>query len=331
VDVEDVMDEFAFGEAAPHAIRDFLAFAQRRWSSAPRYVLLAGKGSFDYRDNLGLGGNLVPPLMLATPDGLFASDAALGDLNSDGLAEIAVGRVPVLTAAELQAYADKLAAYEADDSPEPRTSLLLADDRDGETDFTAASAVLAGQLPPGYALAQLELDSTPIDMARTALVDHLAAGVDIVNYSGHGALDRLAAEGLLRSSDVAGLDNVQTPVLTALTCIINRFEVPGFSALGEDLVKKAGGGFSAVWAPTGLSDNAEAQRLGRFVYRAIGDEAPVVGRLGDAIRSGIERYRGDEGVAWLPSVYVLLGDPALSLKPGRLESSGGGDPTSPTE
>jgi len=331
VDVEDVMDEFAFGEATPHAIRDFLAFAQRRWSSAPRYVLLAGKGSFDYRDNLALGGNLVPPLLLATPDGLFASDAALGDLNGDGLAEVAVGRVPVLTAAELQAYTDKLAAYEADDSPEPRTSLLLADDRDGETDFAAASAVLAGQLPPGYALAQLELDSTPIDMARPALVDHLAAGVDIVNYSGHGALDRLAAEGLLRSSDVAGLDNVKTPVLTALTCIINRFEVPGFSALGEDLVKKAGGGFSAVWAPTGLSDNAEAQRLGRFVYRAIGDEAPVAGRLGDAIRSGIERYRADEGFAWLPSVYVLLGDPALSLKPGRVESSGGGDPTSPTE
>ncbi len=328
VDMEDVMDEFGFGEATPHAIRSFLEWTQRRWSPAPRYVLLAGKGSFDYRDNQGLGGNLVPPLMVATPQGLFAGDAAFGDLDQDGVAEIALGRVPALTAAELDAYVDKLALHEADTASQARVALLLADDKDGDTDFVAANEVLAGHLPQGYAAARLDLAATPIDVARVALVDHLASGVDLVNYSGHGALDRLAAEGLLQASDVPGLDNVKTPLLTALTCIINRFEVPGFTALGEDLVKKAGGGFAAVWAPTGLSDNGEAQRLGRFVYGEIAAGTVDGGRLGDAIRAGARRYRADEGLDWLPPVYVLLGDPALTLKPGRADA--GGDPSPPS-
>ena len=90
VDVADVMDEFNYGISSPHAIRAFLDHARRYWSPSPRFVLLAGQGNLDYKDNLGLGGNLVPPLMVGTPSGLFASDNRLADLvGDDGVPEIA--------------------------------------------------------------------------------------------------------------------------------------------------------------------------------------------------------------------------------------------------
>src|SRR6185295_13489310 len=123
---------------------------------------------------------------------------------------------------------------------------------------------------------------------RETLFARLASGADLVNYTGHGALDRLSAEGLLTSDDVASLDNVQTPVLTALSCTINRFEVPGFAPLGEQLVKKAGSGFVATWAPTGLSEHAEATTLGRAFYRDVAVHPNA--RLGETVNRAFRIY-----------------------------------------
>ena len=63
-----------------------------------------------------------------------------------------------------------------------------------------------------------------------------------MNYVGHGGLDRLASEGLLVTADADALTNGERlPVVTALTCTINRFEVPGFVPLGAALVGTARG------------------------------------------------------------------------------------------
>jgi hypothetical protein len=53
IDIEDLYDEFSFGNKSPRAIKDFLASAKARWSRAPRFVLLVGDASFDPRNYLG--------------------------------------------------------------------------------------------------------------------------------------------------------------------------------------------------------------------------------------------------------------------------------------
>ena len=108
--LEDVMDEFNHGISNPHAIREFLKHAHQYWAKAPRFVVLAGAGHLDYKNALGLGGNLVPPLLASTADGLYASDNRFADLNEDGWPELAIGRIPVVTASVLEAYVAKLAA-----------------------------------------------------------------------------------------------------------------------------------------------------------------------------------------------------------------------------
>jgi len=324
VDLDAIYDEFAFGVPNPHAIHDFLAYAWQSWNLPPRYVVLAGAGTYDYRNLLGFGDNLVPPLMVRTPNGLFPSDNLMGDVDGDGLPEIAVGRIPVLSAAEMDGYTSKIAAYEAGGPAAWNSNaLFLADATDRGADFAAESAGLATQLPSGTVVALTDLTSTPLAAARSQLLGGFGSGLAFIDYLGHGALDRLSAGGLLTTSDVPGLTNGERlPVITAMTCTINRFEVPGFPSLGELLVKSGTGAAAAVWAPSGLSTHGDARLLAERFYHATDD------RLGDRVRHAIAEYRTLGGDPDLPRIYDLLGDPGLRLKvpvPPALTPAGTGE------
>ena len=74
-------------------------------------------------------------------------------------------------------------------------------------------------------------------------------------------MSRFATSGLLTTSDTSLLSNAVTPVVTALTCTVNRHEYPGLPSLGEELVMNADGGAIAVWAPSGLSYNTPATAM----------------------------------------------------------------------
>ncbi len=71
VKLKDVMNEFNFGISSPEVIKSFLSYAYSNWTKKPRYVLLAGDGSIDYKDNMGYGSNLVPAKIVSTPYGPF--------------------------------------------------------------------------------------------------------------------------------------------------------------------------------------------------------------------------------------------------------------------
>lgn len=328
VDVEDVYDEFNSGLASPKAIRDFLASARQTWSPAPRFVVLAGAGTYDYRDNLGFGGNLLPPLLVSTANGLFASDNRFGDVTgADGVPEMAIGRLPVRTAAELSAYVQKIAAYEAAAPAEwSGRALLVTDNAEGGVDFQAEGAGLATALPGSYTVESLDFAGGSAAAVRSELVSRLTDGVGLLGYVGHGALDRLAAEGLLQAGDVAGLANgSRLPVVTALTCIINRFELPYFPPLGADLVRQEGGGAAAVWAPSGLSFSHESRALGERFYRELA--RPGGERVGEAVRRSLAAYAEAGGLPGVTDLYNLLGDPALQVKgPAPVAEPGGGTP-----
>lgn len=307
--LDQIADEFGGGILTPHAIRSFLAWGWENWSVKPRYVVLAGEGTLDYRDLQGYGGNLVPPLMVRAEGGLFPSDNRLGDVDGDGLPEMAVGRIPVLTAAELDAYIDKIAAYEsAPPAAWTRNALFLADAMDRGADFAAESERIASQLPAGYDVDRIYLSSTPLADARGRLLGALNRGAALINYVGHGGLDRLAGGGLLTSADVPALGNAsRLPVVTAMTCTINRFAVPGVPALGELLAKAPSGGAAAVWGPSGLSSSGQARLLAERFHRS--EDA----RLGDRILRAVREFRELGGDAALPVLYDLMGDPALRM------------------
>ena len=306
---EDVYDTFSDGMPNPHAVTGYLRSLATPPSHAPRWVLLAGAGTWDYKDVLGYGPNLVPPLMVRTSRAIVPSDNVLGDLDGDGVPEIAIGRVPARTEEALDAYVDKVMAYE--DRIWTAAPLLLADVPQPGLDFSAQSDSVAEAIPADRPPLRTYLDQTTLADARAALSNSWRTVPSLVHYLGHGGFDRLGAEGLLTSADVPGLPAGATPVVAAPTCFINDFAIAGYSPLGIRLVGQPGGGAVAVWAASGLADGAQAPLFGRaFVSRlfAAPDE-----RLGDAILDALRSCGSAAGAHEAALVYTLLGDPSLRV------------------
>lgn len=312
VDLDDIYDEFADGFPTPHAIRAFLAHATAQWSPVPRFVVLAGNGDFDYRGLLGYGGNLLPPLMVATADGLFASDARLADVaGDDGIPDLAIGRLPVRNAAELAAVVAKIAAFEAAGVSSGGRALLVADDAEAGFDFAADLDTFQGWLPIGFVPERIALTPGELAGARAALFAGLEAGADLLLFSGHAGLDRLTAEGLLTSADLSTLPtSALSPLVVAVTCVMNRFELPMLAPLGAGLVTAPGAGAVGVWSATGLSTHPAAPRLVRYFLDEMGRNPGA--RVGEPMLAAQARFAQTEGVELL-SVYNLLGDPATRL------------------
>jgi hypothetical protein len=315
VAIEDIYDEFNHGIKEPEAIRRFLSYAYRYWrGNIPHYVALAGEGTYDYKNILGYGDNLIPPMMVQTPNGLFASDTGFGDVAAnDGVPEIAVGRLPVLTSAELQSYVDKLSDYEAAGGDWTGRALMLADDPDEGGDFPNDSDRLANLLP-GYAVNKVYLPGyATIDKAKEKLIECINSGVMLVNFIGHAGLNQLTGEGLFKSADLSSLHNgAKLPLFTAVTCVAGRFAVPGYDSLGEILLLKSGGGAAAVWAPSGASFNNPAKHLAENLYKVLFQQREKV--LGKALLQAMRNYAATGDEPFILGIYNLLGDPALEIK-----------------
>lgn len=314
VALPDIYDDFSCGVPDPAAISAFIAYARSNWIMGPRYVLLAGDGTYDYQNYLGCGDNIVPALLVSTPQGVFASDSVHGDLNGDGVPEVAIGRLPVMNAAELQAQVQKIIAYESVAGGDWQKQVILSADKPVEYgDFVAASEKLAGILPAGNSANRVYLPAyASLADARTALAGYVNSGALLMNYYGHAGMDRLSQQGLLTTADVAGLTNGnKLPILTAMSCVIGRFEVPGYDCLAESLVLRQGGGAVAVWAPSGLSRDEDAHVLAELFYGDVaGNRTPV---LGDAIMRSLAGYRAQFRTRYMLGIYNLTGDPALLI------------------
>ncbi|VAX07157.1 hypothetical protein MNBD_GAMMA26-1433 [hydrothermal vent metagenome] len=317
VDIEDIYDEFSFGLKNPVAIEAFLRYAYARYRPGPRYVVLAGEGSYDYKDHMGFGDGIIPALLTATPDGLFPSDNLYADVvGDDSVPEIAIGRLPVINAEELTAYLVKLQAYEAASGGLWESqAILAADAADKGGNFSSVNQMIGELFPPEYLIDRLDLDTMPLADARQQLLDGLNEGRAFVNFTGHGSIVGLGNNGLFTSSDVATLDNAERlPVLTALTCLAGHFGYPGFDSIAENLVIKPDGGAIAVWSPSGMSMNDRASIMGRGFYSAIFQDQGENLVLGDALLKAKINYAKDGIDPYLLNTFNLIGDPATIMK-----------------
>lgn len=318
VNISDIMDEFNGGLSSPWAIRDFLMHAWYHWSVPPRYCVLAGAGTYDYKNYSGVGGNLIPALMVSTPYGLFGSDNRLADIEGDdGAPEIMIGRIPVLTGTELAAYIDKLKAFENT----PDTSwcgriLMLADRPDpGAGIFPADSDALSLIPTSEYAVEKIYLADLGIAQTRQRILEGIDAGAGLINYFGHGGMDDIGSGGakMLSTDDLNLITNAsRIPMMNLMTCMSGRFETPGKECLAELLVIKPDGGAAAVWSPTGLSENPEARVLGDAFFKNVFEHDERV--VGVAVRNALRSYAEIRGVKFMAEIFNLLGDPAFEMK-----------------
>ena len=313
VELQDIYDAFNNGIANPNAIRDFLSYAYRQWQPRPRYVALVGKGTFDPKDYQGYGTNRFPMLMASTQHGLFASDNRFADLRKDdGIPELAVGRIPALSNADVKNYLAKLQSYEGSGSL--ATTLLVADDGD---DFVADSQEVARVFQKNrFTTTPIYFQTGgPASETRQQIINALNSGVDLFNYVGHGGVTQLADEGLLRNEDVSQLTNgARLPVFLAFTCAVGDGSYPGWDSLAETLLWRQGGGAVAALAASGMSDNSQAHILNLSVVKTLSGPGRSQ-TLGEAVAAALTDFARQGGQRYMRDIYPVLGDPALHMRP----------------
>lgn len=317
VNIEDIMDEFNHGLSSPEAIRDFVGYAYANWANPPQYIVLLGNGTYDYKNALNHGDNLMPVRLIETEHGLFSSDTYYADIDAgDGIPEVAIGRIPVRTAAELDSYLDKLLASEALYGGGTMSKILmLADTPDMPADFPADSDAIADFIPNEYQIEKIYLSDMSLSTARSKIIDAINNGVGMINFVGHSGVSSIGQNGMLRISDTMALSNGPlSPPMTLWTCVIAKFELPGYRGIAEELLMNIDGGASAIFAASGLTESVDSLRMGKIFYEtAFSMDNPTIGNV---IAKTKEKYsEGPSTSSSLITIYNLLGDPAMTIIP----------------
>ncbi len=307
IDVEDIYDEFSFGNKTAQAVKDFLQYAKTSWKTGPRFVLLGADSSFDPKNYLGLGDwDIAPSKLIDTGLMETASDDWLADFNDDGLPELAVGRLPVRSAEEAAAAVAKIISYEGA-SPSEEV-LLVADANDG-FDFEGANKELRALIPTSLRVNEIDRGGLDAETARGRLMEAINRGQKVVNYTGHGSVD-LWRGNLLTSEDASLMENRTRPSLfIMMTCLNGYSNDPALESLAESLMKAEGGAI-AVWSSSGMTDPGEQAAMNRAVYRLIFGESGRTMTIGEMFG----KAKAEVSDADVRRTWILIGDPMMKLR-----------------
>jgi hypothetical protein len=315
VDIEDVYDEFTFGDKLPQAMRDFFSHAKAHWRVAPRYALVVGDASYDAKNYLGYGENdIVPTKLIDTAFMETASDEWLSDFDDDGIGDVMVGRLPARSSGEAAMMIAKLLRYDQSDSTQ--SALLLSDANDGY-DFEQASDALRRVLPSSVQVEMIKRGQADAATAKGQLLKALASGQLIVNYAGHGSLNAWRGN-LLTAAEAQELTNTELPLFVLMTCLNGMMQEPSSDSLGEALLKERGGAV-AVWASSGMTFPHGQAEMNRALYEELFTSGHTggkgaEGRLGEAIQKA-KAATSDQDIR---RTWILLGDPTLRLNHSRM-------------
>ena len=321
VPVDDLYDEFNYGERSPFALRSFLSATVARWRPKPQSVLLVGDASFDPRNYLGLGDfDFVPTRLIETAALKTASDDWFSDFASTGFATLPTGRLPVRTSADAANVVSKIVGYESGASAGPWTSqVLLVGDQNRDYDFTGATNAVAQLLPPSVNITKILADGQDPELVHQQVIAAINSGQVMVNFLGHGSVEQWSLSGFFADPDATALTNGgYLPFVVSMDCLSGFFQDVYTTSLAESLLLAPEGGAVAVWASSGFTTADPQATMDRAL---IGQFAANPGiTVGQAILNA-KAGTVDPDVR---RTWILFGDPAMRLRlPAASNSTAG--------
>jgi hypothetical protein len=311
VDLEAVYEEYSGGVVDPEAIREMVRFARQKWGI--RSVLLVGGDTYDYRNALGLASKSFVPTLYAETDPVIVrfapADALYGDVDGDGVPEVAVGRFPVRTSAELDLVVSKTLGWAG-----AKRVVLAADQSEGVLNFSTLSNGLAALFPKELEVSRAYIDTLGLAGARAALKAQMNQGDAFVGFLGHSSYARWSFAGLFTTADAAALTNSGRPlVVNQFGCWNNYFVEPTFNTLGHALLVSGDRGAAATLGMATLSDIGTEGLLGPILTPRLMEPGKSIGQALVEAKAEVARVapnRLDVQVG-----MTLLGDPELVLNP----------------
>ena len=314
IDINDVYDEFSYGSQSSQAIRSFFNYAYSTWQGKPKYILLMGDATYDPRnfENKAAPLNRIPSKMVDLIYGESGSDEALADFNGDGLAEIPIGRIPVIDNATAGRILNKTMAQETSAQQSFSRGAVFANDAPIGYDFASMNQTLRNDVPgmPATMVARGDATNNEYPTSINTLINALNTGPYIVNYAGHGSAGIWGSSSWFTISSVPSLTNPNQSIYTMLTCLNGYFMRTDFDSLAETLLKSSGGGASLAWASTTETTPDIQLIMGDQFYKQL--NAGSIKRMGDLIKDAKTAIPGGSDVRYS---WALLGDPATQIRP----------------
>ncbi len=345
----DIYNEFSSGAQDLSAVRDYVRMMYKNAGAdsadIPRYLLLLGSASYDYKHRVANNANLVPTFESTNDSNSinsFLSDDFYGFLDdSENIEDASVvnaldigsGRISARNLTVANDVVDKIIHYKSPATLGPwRLSTTFAADNNDGAGFHADDAELVcAQLVQStknlYNEQKVYLDVIPFvntpagdrcPNANTSLNDQIYKGAFMINYNGHGRNDLLAHERILTQDDYSQWANIdKLPFMITATCDFGQFDHPEFISAAEQLLFDTKGGVIAMITTTQAVFSSYNKDMNReYVEAQFTRNAN--GRwntFGDAVRTGKNlTYINLQPESVLANFrkWTLLGDPALT-------------------
>ena len=331
VDVEQIYAQFGRHTAEAEPIHEYIQYAVANMGT--KMVVLIGGDSYDYHGYQGQSVSYVPTLYRVIDGSNLVithapTDAAYGDIDEDGIPDIAVGRFPVRTVAELDDIVVKIQQFEQRDYA--GSAVFAADkiDNGHGYSFVPDAESIVSNLPQPIQQdlsaqwqssigdqfdskkAYIELDGA--EVAKDKLVSAINDGVELTSYLGHSNMFKWS-DSLFSTADVAALTNETKPtVMTQYGCWNTYFVMPTGNSMAHVAMLSGQNGAATVLGSSTLTLASSEAALGQHLFKEMYIEGKTIGEALIAAKQAISSNpsNGDVLLGW-----QIMGDPAIVMNP----------------
>jgi hypothetical protein len=324
-----IYNEFSSGSQDITALRNFIWYMkdQSVEENLPKYVLLFGDASYDYKNITENNTNFVPTyttLESANAITSFASDRyfSIKNLNNPGDEQAAIGRIPIATAQEADDALQKIQNYASNQSlgSWKNEMMFIGDDADNGLHQRQVEDHIstANDNNPEMNIHKTYLDFFELVETEEGLrypevnmeiLNKVNEGVYYANYVGHGGSVQLAAERILAKDDLLDWTNNDKLTLWVITSAdVANYTNPEFVSLGEAFFLKENAGAIGVLSSSGINYASANMSFNTRIIEKLTDKS-----LQDSMRFGdllpnLNSYSHND-LKW-----IFLGDPALKIR-----------------
>jgi len=275
--IDDIYDEFSFGNNNAEAVKEFLLSANILWHSPkPAYLNIIGDANYDYKKIVTpLSGkirkNLVPSFGNPVSDVWFAA----WDTLNINIPQMFVGRIPASDNDEVYFYLQKHQTYLNRDYDDWNKHYLFFSGGDVNDSLQLEQIKSVNQNLLNYVVKPAPVGGDGIHFYKTIhplsnlgpysqseISNAIGMGGLFISYIGHSGTQTWD-NGITSSSDLKNNFSDRNPLITDFGCSTGKFAEPDIDAFGELFI---------LGSPDGQAINYWAIRAGdtcqlHFVFR----------------------------------------------------------------